>query len=1007
MSPTVPTEPELLLEETAWMRRLARALVRDAAAADDVVQTAWLRAIERGPRSAASPRAWLARVVRNLASKERRSERRRARREQVAAKPEALPPVDDVAERIEVHQGLLAALRALDEPYRRTVTMRYLDGLPTGAIAEVERVTEGTVRWRLSHALELLRTALDRRHGGDRRAWCLALLPSLRDSNLPLSSGAAAAIQGVLVMNVLVKAALAAGAVVGVSAGVWWLRSDVSPAAPATIASAPVAAAELVSPPPPLDELRVEIAPAARVVQSAPPPSSTSPVATAVQTARIRARIADSDGRPLEGARAEIESLNASAQSDPEGRLDLELTPDASREAILRVGLERYATHWIEVEFAPGGTTSLGDIVLERGASISGRVLAPDGEPQANARVVAGQSNLFGPELRSALRGPSKYPGAPSTTTNALGLFRIDGVAPGSVRAWAGAAETRYTWSAPITLPAGEEVRDVELRLVAQSESDSIDGVVIDPDGNPCPKARLRADVRSSAWSEGHWVPLDGQARFHQLVMLDGPHDFRVTDPENRWTEAIALGVQPGARNVTLQFREPRPIELSVRSIAGGPIAAFSVSAARASDREDIGVLKQTAIEAGRCRVPMPNEPFVIAIDAPGYAAATSDAIDPEHAAARVDFALEPRAGIAGVVRAKGEALGGARVRLFATPAKNRCYQIDGYDLRVQPMQLSEVTTGGDGRFLLTPSAAGEFELIVQADGWATAERGPIALAAGQENVELAIDLDRGGSIEGRVLVPDGQSAEGLIVSINRGDTLARTVRTDAEGRYRFDVLAAGPWQVRQAEEMVDGIVHGTSVAPCERAEFPSDCTVEVGQTTHFDLDLRDTRPCVVDGELVWGGHSTRGWTVSLRPASGVVFAELPPSVAVDELGRFALSVKQPGAYRLAFVVPGSTSELLCPLELARGRASWFASIDTATLVVRNHSGEGLSVRAGTTEHDFYGNVESGAETALELPAGRVELGRYVVNSDPALSGWRASLALDLAHGEKRTVDAP
>jgi RNA polymerase sigma-70 factor (ECF subfamily) len=1006
VSTALPNEPEQILEQSAWMRRIALALVHDAAMADDVVQTAWLRAVEHRTELHASPRGWLARVVRNLASKERRGERRREQREHAVARPEALPPTDDIAARIEVHRRLLDALSALGEPYRRTLTMRYLDELSGAEIAAREGVPEGTVRWRLAHALELLRGALDRRHGGDRRAWCLALLPSLRDSNVPLSIGAAAAVQGVLVMNVLAKVAVAAVAVIGVSAGVWWLRPDAQPAQPHAIAPASVAAAELAALPPPV-ETRAEVAPAARADESAHTAPAAEAAAPAADAARIRARIVDAAGRPLARARVASEHPSASAESDGDGELTLDLsTKSGARKAILTVSLARFATRWIEAEYAPGQTTSLGDLVLERGTSISGRVLAPDGKPQPDARVIAGEADIFGPDARAALRGPGTYPGAASATTDALGEFRIDGVAAGTFRVWASAAATRFSWSAPIVVQVGADVSDVELRLVAQSESDWLAGVVLDPSGAPVPKARLWIDFRSAGWTEGHAAQTDERGRFRELIVLDGPHDLRASDSQSRWPTAVALGVLPGARELTLQFREPEMLELDVHSADGKPVAKFTVNAQRAIGRESIGALKQTLLEPGRVTVPMPTEPFMLTVVAPGFAAADSGAIDPSHSPGRLDFELESRPGIGGLVRAHGAAVAGASVMLFALPEKGRCYQHNGFDVRVNPTVAHQTATDSDGRFLLTPSESGEFALVVQADGWATAERGPLVAGATQDSSELTIDLDRGGAIEGRVLVPESQRAEGVIVSINRGDTFARTVRVDQDGRFRFETLAAGDWQVRRADEMLDGLNHGIAVSLCDKRAFASDCSVAVGQLTRFDIDLRDARPCEVDGELSWGGRPARGWTVSLWPATGVSFSDTP-STALDELGHFTLATKQPGAYRLSFNPPDSSSELNCVIDLERGRKAWSASIDTATLIVRRASAEGLSVRGGDDAHSFYGQVKGPSEATLEVPAGEVDVGRFVLQPDASLSGWQSVFKLDLARGEKRTVDVP
>ncbi|MDH3591469.1 MAG: hypothetical protein OER88_06300 [Planctomycetota bacterium] len=76
-------DPKLLAEHLPLVERLARRLVLDPNAADDVVQETLLAAMKNPPRR--SWRGWLARVVRNLAYRSLRSDERRRRREHRAA----------------------------------------------------------------------------------------------------------------------------------------------------------------------------------------------------------------------------------------------------------------------------------------------------------------------------------------------------------------------------------------------------------------------------------------------------------------------------------------------------------------------------------------------------------------------------------------------------------------------------------------------------------------------------------------------------------------------------------------------------------------------------------------------------------------------------------------------------------------------------------------------------------------------------------------------------------
>jgi DNA-directed RNA polymerase specialized sigma24 family protein len=83
MSPR-PVKPDDALADIERLRVLARHLVADALAADDLVQDAWVAALAR-PAPPRDLGAWLAGAVRHLARRARRTAQRRIRREEAGA----------------------------------------------------------------------------------------------------------------------------------------------------------------------------------------------------------------------------------------------------------------------------------------------------------------------------------------------------------------------------------------------------------------------------------------------------------------------------------------------------------------------------------------------------------------------------------------------------------------------------------------------------------------------------------------------------------------------------------------------------------------------------------------------------------------------------------------------------------------------------------------------------------------------------------------------------------
>jgi hypothetical protein len=106
---------EQMLQDAAWLKRLATSLANDEDAADDLVQESWIAVWRRQPDGSRPLRPWLAKVVRDLAGMKRRSDRRRVAREAIADAAQAplrgrAADVTPDAE-ISIHLAAVASLR--------------------------------------------------------------------------------------------------------------------------------------------------------------------------------------------------------------------------------------------------------------------------------------------------------------------------------------------------------------------------------------------------------------------------------------------------------------------------------------------------------------------------------------------------------------------------------------------------------------------------------------------------------------------------------------------------------------------------------------------------------------------------------------------------------------------------------------------------------------------------------------------------------------------------------
>ena len=148
--------------------RAAWLLLRDAPAAEDVAQEAFVRAYRQIStfRQEAAFRPWLLRIVHNLALNELRARRRRGGLfERVAAVSQRSiePPDREVAAKDEASQ----VLRAIDElpaDDRLVLHLRYFMELPEREIAEAIGRPAGTVKSRLHRASQRLRAVIEAKY---------------------------------------------------------------------------------------------------------------------------------------------------------------------------------------------------------------------------------------------------------------------------------------------------------------------------------------------------------------------------------------------------------------------------------------------------------------------------------------------------------------------------------------------------------------------------------------------------------------------------------------------------------------------------------------------------------------------------------------------------------------------------------------------------------------------------------------------------------------------------
>jgi RNA polymerase sigma-70 factor (ECF subfamily) len=391
-----------LTTELAWIRGLARALVKDVASSDDIAQDAWLAASDKLPEDRPL-RPWLSRVVLNLVRMRTRSARRRAGYESAA--PSHDPPLrpDELVGRLEMQRKLVEAVLGLDELHRSVVLLHYFEGLNSVEIGRLLGIPDVTVRRRLQTAIARLRTRLDEDARGDRRAW-VPLVASLAGPREPTGMAWRKAAQ--------VASIMAVGALI---VSVWLGRRGHDRA----WTTSPVA----------VHTSSREAAPPAGPVSGDAHRPAAPPVAGCAW--RTFGAVSDAHGIAIPAATVRVDSV-ARTETDGAGRYELCRPPGS---VLVTVSADGYGS--VSAEVGVSGAVHR-DFVLAPEAVISGQVVAPGTDmPVSDARVIASAAENPPAGARFGHAIPPQI-----TQTSETGRFQIGGLAPGRYRIIA----TAGTW---------------------------------------------------------------------------------------------------------------------------------------------------------------------------------------------------------------------------------------------------------------------------------------------------------------------------------------------------------------------------------------------------------------------------------------------------------------------------------------------------------------------------------------------------------------------------------
>jgi RNA polymerase sigma factor (sigma-70 family) len=824
-----PPSIEDLLEQEAFVRRLAMSLLRDSHAAEDLVQETWVRALQSPPRHSASLRGWLARVVHNLASNARVAHRRRPVLTELQEVHARSPSAAETLAQTLLRRELAGALRSLSEAQRSVIVKRHLEDLPPREIARQAAVPVETVRTRYKRGLAQMRARLHKSYGEDGARWMLGLAAGIRlpppwagtpasPSDAPHGAGASSAGQAghaaqaqAAGTQVLKAAALLAAPLVLLGSALVWIGSGGSGGEPVEVARA-------LAPTPAL------ATPAVAVTRSAA--LEPGPIGRPAKLAlRVRER---PDGRPAEGVRVRIENASAPdappivVESDRRGqaaiaRLDpgtYELRPERGPAVprTLREGDDAQVELWV-----PGARAIEGRVVDARGNPVAGAAILVSLPDHPEVCTVVTQSDGQG---RFALAAaPTAWVSARADGFADSELLYVDDPVhhiPGRVLV----LKLRYPASqleCVVTDENDEAIRAARVRVVRGQTQWS--DVGLDPTG--WPEIRLDGSLGVNAPAR------EGTSGGDGAVLVDGLREGTYTlsvTAEGRAPTEVDVDVDP-SRPTTVHVSLAEEARVAGQVTLASGRAAEGATVVVASSQPAL-VRHAVCDRRGRYTIDgLPEGELDVQawIDVDGTVHGARARIATAHGeTASWNALLSPGGAVSGVAEsAPGEPLAGWIVAV----EREDSIGPHGSPTLVGPrLDVRRATTDAQGRFAVPGCRPGPHLVTLHAPDAAfeTPRAWRFGVVPGAEPVRLCIADMRTATLAGRVVAPDGVAMKDLELVVDV-PILPRQLRVPLgdDGVFEVPGLPADRFTLRAWGDGVPlQLVAGGRLTPGERSDL-------------------------------------------------------------------------------------------------------------------------------------------------------------------------------------------
>lgn len=486
--------------------------------------------------------------------------------------------------------------------------------------------------------------------------------------------------------------------------------------------------------------------------------------------ARVTGRIVDEASRPIEGAELRIAShghVHDMTRSASDGSFEIEAVLEGAE---LRVEAAGYAWTVRRLEADATGALDLGEIVLETGERLVGRVLDSAGDSLPGASLYVWRGRHF----RKFLGSPPRVD--PDAVTDEEGEFELTSFLDNERID----LEVRADGHVPRLVEVAIEGDPLEIELAPTVQ---ITGRVVDPGGAPIPRGRARwasLDIDGLSLSEAKAEIFNGRFAFEAIEGPPGRLVFEAPGFGARTLE-IAEGAELEALEVVMEPAvtllgevldpsgravEGARIQLLPEPPATRPEVTFFWATTKADGSFEMGGIAEGS---RRFRFRHPDFPETVA---------TVELVAPE-TRAEIILAHAERWSLGGrIVTLDGRGVAG-QVDLRAADRDDR-----GFETRADDSGSFRFDSLPEGKYTLTAQSGDRFVI----------EPEEIDLRRDLEG--LVLPVTRGSVVEGRLLGFDESILHRLELTLRRGEVVARA-KIDREARtYRVERLRPGRWEI-------------------------------------------------------------------------------------------------------------------------------------------------------------------------------------------------------------------